>query len=52
MAHFYMPREYRDSWIASKDIYADYVQGLKHLEIDRYMAIMQRVYESYANKGY
>lgn len=22
MAHFYMPREYRDSWVASKDIYA------------------------------
>lgn len=21
-AHFYMPREYRDSWVASKDIYA------------------------------
>lgn len=22
MAHFYMPRDYRDSWVASKDIYA------------------------------
>lgn len=121
MAHFYMPREYRDSWVASKDIYADtgyerrlyeatqlykghepaelfpfwavwiapeeadeagmlqtnlknyidqstlqfitgnldlnkdwdsYVQGLRHLQIDRYMEIMQRAYESYVNKGH
>ncbi|WP_317890802.1 type 2 periplasmic-binding domain-containing protein [Paenibacillus arenilitoris] len=119
MAHFYMPREYRDSWVAAKDIFSDtgyerrlyeatllyeghepsevfpfwavwiapeeadeaamlqtnlknyidqstlqfitgnldlnedwdgYVEGLKQLQCDRYVALMQQAYNDYKRK--